>query len=477
MGRKFAANMMWTGTAGRADTYDVYSLGRHSDAPKLLSTGPLPRMCCTVTDLGDSGVLLAGGRGSPANALSDCWLFHKGAGCRWQSTWSLPVVLFRHGAVRLAGSSLALVMGGKTAASRMSDDCFVFDPERGWLRCRVAGARPRPTFGAVVCCSSQSTSNADGIFHGLLAGGMGQDGRIVGEKHSWRLDMTEPKPAIRFEAITGSQRNGDALSLFGAKCVDMGGCTMACGGMGQDASFQGRHVVAVTVREDGSYTAQPLSGREGNGAVRMPLMIGSSVVPLEQGVVLVMGGGATCFSMGTFWETGVYSLAVGNDGFWKAGSSGPSPRRQAAGMGHVESRKFVGGTSIDGGLAGTRGGKATVAAVPRIRLSADKQFDQVVGDGRPVIIQGLDLGDCLQKWMAEYMVERVGAETKVVVHECRRETEKMDFNTKNFDYVSHPFGRAMAKLQAGGRLYLRSLSRDRPSEQPANMERDFLRLA
>lgn len=53
----------------------------------------------------------------------------------------------------------------------------------------------------------------------------------------------------------------------------------------------------------------------------------------------------------------------------------------------------------------------------------------------------------------------------------------MDFNTKNFSYVTEPFGRVMEKVQMGARLYLRALSRDKPSELPAKLENDFPRLA
>ena len=53
----------------------------------------------------------------------------------------------------------------------------------------------------------------------------------------------------------------------------------------------------------------------------------------------------------------------------------------------------------------------------------------------------------------------------------------MDFNSKNFRYVTDSFGNIMTKIQAGGRMYLRSLSHEKPSERPANIEKDFPRLA
>ena len=53
----------------------------------------------------------------------------------------------------------------------------------------------------------------------------------------------------------------------------------------------------------------------------------------------------------------------------------------------------------------------------------------------------------------------------------------MDFNSKNFQYVTESFGKVVEKMQAGGRSYLRSLSRSKPSEIPANIDDDFPTLA
>lgn len=53
----------------------------------------------------------------------------------------------------------------------------------------------------------------------------------------------------------------------------------------------------------------------------------------------------------------------------------------------------------------------------------------------------------------------------------------MDFNSKNFRYISETFGKVMARAAAGERVYLRALSQNKPSEQPANISNDFPELA
>jgi tRNA wybutosine-synthesizing protein 4 len=58
---------------------DIYNDEGTSVPPQLsvASSFPSSRMCHTITDIGDEGALLVGGRTSPDNALADCWIFHK----------------------------------------------------------------------------------------------------------------------------------------------------------------------------------------------------------------------------------------------------------------------------------------------------------------------------------------------------------------------------------------------------------------
>lgn len=53
----------------------------------------------------------------------------------------------------------------------------------------------------------------------------------------------------------------------------------------------------------------------------------------------------------------------------------------------------------------------------------------------------------------------------------------MDFNAKNFHYVKESFENAIRRAEAGHRVYLRSLSREKPMDRPANINVDFPGLA
>jgi tRNA wybutosine-synthesizing protein 4 len=53
----------------------------------------------------------------------------------------------------------------------------------------------------------------------------------------------------------------------------------------------------------------------------------------------------------------------------------------------------------------------------------------------------------------------------------------MDFQSKNFIYTNKPFGEFIDQAESGSRLYLRSLSSEKPSELPADITKDFSTIA
>lgn len=52
----------------------------------------------------------------------------------------------------------------------------------------------------------------------------------------------------------------------------------------------------------------------------------------------------------------------------------------------------------------------------------------------------------------------------------------MDFQRKNFNYVTKPFGAFVAQIKGGGKQYLRSLAAERPALKPADFASDFPNL-
>jgi tRNA wybutosine-synthesizing protein 4 len=200
-GQRFALNLLGLSLNSREPTYDIFSLDSEPQAPQLPSSGPPARMCFALTDLGDYGTMLVGGRTSPSCALSDCWLFEGGASPQWRQMPRLPTPLFRHSAVRLGNSSLLLIFGGKKSSSKLSDEFFLYNPDQAcWQSCQVVGSAPDPCFGSIAF-NEASPSDQPGTFRGILAGGISQTGCINTKQYKWQINafdlqvrFASPKP-------------------------------------------------------------------------------------------------------------------------------------------------------------------------------------------------------------------------------------------------------------------------------------------
>jgi tRNA wybutosine-synthesizing protein 4 len=65
--------------------------------------------------------------------------------------------------------------------------------------------------------------------------------------------------------------------------------------------------------------------------------------------------------------------------------------------------------------------------------------------------------------------------TKVAVHDST--SEHMKFQTKNFSYVTKPFGEFIDQAESGSRLDLRALSSEKVAELPTDITKDFASIA
>lgn len=134
-------------------------------------------------------------------------------------------------------------------------------------------------------------------------------------------------------------------------------------------------------------------------------MIGSAVL-LRDSSLTVLGGGATCFSMGTYWEVRTYELDVSG----LVGIGNPLQSRPFCQ--YLDSPKIVTKTRGDDTNAASKG-RATRTMVPRISMRSKEQFEGLLRDGNPVVIEGLEIGPCLRTWTPEYMVDQVGRDKEV----------------------------------------------------------------
>jgi len=121
--------------------------------------------------------------------------------------------------------------------------------------------------------------------------------------------------------------------------------------------------------------------------------IGISVASID-GVLLVMGGGAVCFSFGTYWNKGCYTLDL-SDNFCEKQTK----------FHYKETRLPV---ADDRRPLAERSSPRAAIPVPRIKLQSPDEFDKVLASNKPIILEGMDIGCCLEKWSTAYLKQKIG---------------------------------------------------------------------
>lgn len=223
--------------------------------------------------------------------------------------------------------------------------------------------------------------------------------------------LTWIQPKITFRDLKDEELSS-RLSLFGANTVEHGNFTTVCGGMGWDSSTDGCSVTLFSATENGFGVVGLTLIKQDKST--SPFMIGSSAIA-GGNKLIVFGGGATCFSMGTFWDTGVYTAQLPN----MDPSSQSNTRNEAEDLPSItfiESRRVVGSTpsQSDSTLLADAKAKASITAIHRKSVTSGEDFQQILRDGKPVVLESLNLGRCLQDWTPNHMVDRVGGEKQVV---------------------------------------------------------------
>lgn len=172
---------------GSIDVFTSASLGGSSPLGPTLRVKPETRMCHTLTEIGDCGSLLVGGRSSPDKAFADCWLYSK-LSHTWERVDDIPVARYRHSAFALNDGSV-LVTGGKRDSKTVLSDTFLWNRQTGWAECLPDQDGKPQVFGALMISDVTSMTPTTS---GFLVGGMLTDGRVSTDLWSWELYVIYP---------------------------------------------------------------------------------------------------------------------------------------------------------------------------------------------------------------------------------------------------------------------------------------------
>lgn len=515
LGEPFISNIFGLGTNTRLRSQDIYGHQFSLEDVDVSSEGPPSRMCHGTADLGILGSILCGGRTSPSSALKDSWILSRD-GKTWSKTGDLPIPLYRHGVARLGNShNMAMVLGGKTDSTAISPGCFVYQPGLEWRECRIKGPSYAPVFGAVLLSFPQSYCGENGLgFSGIVLGGMLEDGTIAQQSLHWTLELPRDgtEPLISFAPLEASGTDAllKTINRFGAASVSYGCNEIALIGgiVDNELLTPDEEIIRITFTEDTSSSVPstnilaPIRLTESycEQMVPRPLLVGISATISDEGSLVIMGGGGVCFSMGSYWNEGCYVVDLTTSTALSTNNGTRSPQSWVL----TKTQEITDGNSaLSLQTQPSTREKAVIVEVPRISLNSSEDFLRILAGARPVIIENLSLGRCVQDWDLKSIVDKVGAERKVsvsfahwslisqvaiyrdvctyigfpkvIVHEAK--STKMDFNAKNFSYTTKTFANFMQEAEDGRPVYLRALSDEKPSDQPANLETDFPGLA
>lgn len=397
------------GRQARLTSTNIYSRTTVEEAVGGMPSPTLAvRMCHTITELGNSDCLLVGGRSSPTAALGDCWLRRAG---EWRQVENLPVPVFRHNATAVKlprGEEGVLVYGGKTSTGDVLTVFLLWREFKGWQAVPVVGTTPEPRFGASFVGIDDST--------GILLGGLDKRGRVLHDFWTWTLRQSEDGTVtVEVDNKTSHVSTTPLFRWLGRFCASTNVTdenVMIIGGISSEGFVPCEHEY-VSIRRDslsgllsGTCNISIQSALISTGEVPSPrpLLVGHSSYTVDGNKVLIVGGGAVCFSFGTYWNEGTWILDEANS------SSGnqwlllePSTSTEQS-----PSRTITGtpGQPIDSSAA-------PVTAIPRCKVSSAQEFQTIVDVARPVIIEGLDMGSCVSQWTKEYLEGAVGRERKV----------------------------------------------------------------
>lgn len=398
------------GRQSRLASTSLYSQSQATTKP----SHPFPskeipaRMCHTVTSLNDNVCLLVGGRTSPAGGLQDCWLRQKD---QWQPSSSLPEPRYRHCAAKVTlkvNSESVLIYGGKTSDGNLFDTWLLWDNSgNGWWAIETKGLKPCARFGACMASVDGTT--------GVLFGGIGKDNAILEDFWTWSLHQ-QGDGTLSLEFTDGTEKLKRSSHLykyvcrFGATVNQASGKLLVVGGViprqivPADKEILLLDVKALSQAEDKSQNRIISAiglGRDFHGP--RPLLCGHVSCIVYPDNILVLGGGAVCFSFGTFWTEGTWLLKPVDSNLennWTLIPENAQPEKKPTALPS---------SSQNASLQTAEG----IRTIPKTQVNEPENFKQILRDGKPVVIEGSDIGPCTDLWTKEYMTNAVGSERKV----------------------------------------------------------------
>ena len=265
--------------------------------------GVMTRVAHTVTVFASKyDCLLVGGRRSPNIALSDCWLRRD---FKWERVEDLLCPRYRHAAVLVTdpdGVEGVLVYGGKTTRGVVVKNWELWHETHGWVSCSSSGDDDVARFGANVI--------RQGPCNGYILGGLGEDGTIVRSIRKWSLHYHGTKPWVDVRTCNfDAEKIHNVVNRFGAVSVSTPMGIHLIGGISDYGVLPDDSEIVKLVLPIGDLSGDdaiqarlvPISNRQ-----HQRLLLSGHSALWDGTSIAVAGGGAVCFSFGSFWNHGIW---------------------------------------------------------------------------------------------------------------------------------------------------------------------------
>ncbi|KAG0147860.1 hypothetical protein CROQUDRAFT_670276 [Cronartium quercuum f. sp. fusiforme G11] len=443
----------------------------------LTSTTPCARIYHITLSIkrhtGES-VLIFGGRKSPRAPLDDLHILDVRTQ-KWSqiirtcdSPW--PEARYRHAAVSMSfndNHQLCLIHGGIGKDGRILSDTWLFDPERlvwsqGTFLDDVIGPRHSHQicyksseliiFGGVAdsVAKTKSTRIAPNVKVGLK---VGVEGNLLNSVTLESLEFKHSKSFLNRYAHRITPWNCTA-SVF-----------LMSGGLVDSGIIPPQEQCYLLDTNTGKVTSLDLSECEG---ARCLVDHTCSLVSTykKSTVAIILGGGITCFSMGSQFDTNLLLLS---DSAFEVKESDEFEENHAEP--HYKTRSFTFDSDVEDTWNCER-------EIPRIEGSISTGWQEALSGSEPVVFSKLDLGDCLTIWTPDYLKEKCG-ELRCSVH-ISNQSSKLTWHNKNFKYKLMLFKELIENIFMNPKpletLYFRSLSTN-SIKVPSNFNQDFIEIS
>jgi tRNA wybutosine-synthesizing protein 4 len=197
-------------------------------------------------------------------------------------------------------------------------------------------------------------------------------------------------------------KESHTLARFGANTVDHQGQTFIIGGIIRDAMLKSSDEVCSIANRNSPFSISRFS-LEYNESTPVPLLIGMTTISTGRSL-LVMGGSAVCFSFGTYWNKGSFVLHT---------AGGQDDDVSSNMWNYVNTIAPRIPMPITKNSAKTERVHHKPIAIARVQIQSSDQFQKILLNGVPVIIEGLDIGPCTKLWTPIYLKDRIGSQREV----------------------------------------------------------------